>query len=1118
MAHLPNAATISPRSDNVLVGREAEIRQLLAGLDEALGGGTRLFLITGEPGVGKTSLAENLARHAAGRGVRVVWGRAWEEGGAPPLWPWVAVTRGCLPPVDRLSGVSPPGKAAAPIEMLTSDIIELPTTAVHSAAPSSAGTVHSSANLEEAELARFELFDSVARLLEDASSVQPLLIVLDDFHAADESSLLLMQFVARNVRGARIMLVAIYRDVEARLSRRCAELLERVSREGHRIVLHGLSEEGVREFLEAKTAMPAGQGLVTALHQVTEGNPLFLREVVRLIISEGRVEDLGTLDLATLGVPHGVRETVRRRLDFLSPAANDLLELASVIGREFDFEVIRRLSGLAPDTLLDSLHETIVCDLVGQAASTFGRYHFSHALIRETIYDQLAKSRRSSFHNRIAQTLEELYGTGADAPISELAYHYAQALPVGNADKALDYALRAARHAVGLVSYDEAARLFEMALLVLASKVPSDRERRLEVMLELGEAQYLSGDYVHSKSTFEQAARLAGELGKPDQLARAALGRGLVTTDYGMVDMTVVGLLREALRAIGEQHVATRALLLARWAEELRWSDAAAERDSLSRQAVEMARYVGDPRILLRALYGRQYAIWGPDDLQERLAVGFETGRLAEQCGDKLMALRVRYQWMNALLEAAEIETLDREIRACVDLAEALKQKIGRPEDVLAMRAIMAGRFDEGERLALRSLQLGQGRGWAVPFQIYTALMFFVRREQGRLGEMEQTLQTLVDRFPSLVQARCLLCVCYLEIEREADARVEFEHLAVDDFRAIHRDVNWFASLVSLSEVCAALGDAARANLLYTLLLPYASRNACNGPQLYHGPISHYLGLLATAIGRFEHAETHFEAALQRHLRMGTRPWMSRTQCEYGRMLIARDRPGDLPRARALLQSAVTTAAGFGMARVAQRAFLLQTQMEQQTLSLGTGRSLVSGGSPPESGAEKTASRRSVASILFIDIVESTARVAQITDSRWVELRGRFFDAMRRELETFGGREIGTAGDEMVAVFDQPTAAINSAHAMTRRAAALDLQVRCGIHTGECDFVGSDIVGIAVHLCARVASCARPNEVLVSSTVRDLLSGSEIQFIDRGMHALKGIPEQWRLYAVQSRY
>jgi eukaryotic-like serine/threonine-protein kinase len=858
--------------------------------------------------------------------------------------------------------------------------------------------------------------------------------------------------------------------------------------------------------------MAASQSLVTALHKATEGNPLFLREIVRLIISEGRIEQLGTLELGTLRIPHGVRATVRRRLDLLSPTAKNLLELASVIGREFDLEVTRRLSGLSPDTLLDSLHETAVCELVDEIAGTVGHYRFTHALIRETLYEQLAKSRKVSFHQQIAETLEEMYGSGAEALISELAYHYAQPLPAGNVDKALDYALRAARRAAGLLSYDEAAHLFEMALRALDLKAPSDRQRRLEVMLELGEAQYLSGDYIHSKPTFQQAAGLASEIGNLDCLARAALGSGLVTTDYGLVDASVVNLVKEALGAIGEQETPLRAMLLARLAEELRWSDAVQERDSLSRQAVEIARQVGDPRTLVRALYGRQYAIWGPDNLEERLAVGFETVRLAEQCGDKMMALRVRYQLMNALLEAGEVESLDREIQACVELADELKQKFGRPEDVLAMRAIMAGRFDEGERLATRALQLGQGRGWSVPFQIFAALTFFVRREQGRLDEMEPTLRKLVDRFPSLVQARCLLCVCYLETGREVEARAEFDHLAVNDFRDIRRDVNWFASLASLSEVCSRLGDP-HSSVLYTLLLPYASRNASNGPQLYHGPVSHYLALLATAMGRFDDAEEHFEAALQRHLRMATRPWMSRTQCEYAGMLLTSNRPGDLPRALLLLQSAVKTASAFGMKRVAERADLLRTQAEQNT-QLASEMTLGAGASSPDSSTRRT-SRRSVATVLFIDIVGSTARVAELTDSVWVDLRRRFLDAMRTELESFGGREIDTTGDGMLAVFEQPTAAISSALAMTRCAVELDLQVRTGIHTGECEFVGDDIVGIAVHLGARVASCADPNEVLVSSTVRDLLAGGQIQFADRGVQTLRGIPGQWRLYAVQ---
>jgi class 3 adenylate cyclase len=157
---------------------------------------------------------------------------------------------------------------------------------------------------------------------------------------------------------------------------------------------------------------------------------------------------------------------------------------------------------------------------------------------------------------------------------------------------------------------------------------------------------------------------------------------------------------------------------------------------------------------------------------------------------------------------------------------------------------------------------------------------------------------------------------------------------------------------------------------------------------------------------------------------------------------------------------------------------------------------------------------RVLATLMFTDVVGSTERASQLGDRQWRELLAGFYAAVRKELAAFRGHEVNTTGDGLLATFDGPARAVRCADAIRDRVRPLGLQVRTGLHTGECELVGDDVAGIAVHIAARVSSVAAPDQVLVSSTVKDLVAGSRLAFEDQGAHRLKGLPEEWRLYAV----
>jgi class 3 adenylate cyclase len=360
----PVAAQRAEHPDKVpFVGRDAERAWLSAALDSALGGQGQLVLIAGEAGIGKTRVAEELAAEARAREVRVVWGRCHEAEGAPAYWPW----RPALPELAEAAAGDGPAAQLDP------------------------------------EMARFRLFDAMTASLREAAADTGLVVVLDDLHWADRASLLLLEFVARELAGSRLLLVGTYRDVEVdrrhRLSGTLAELFRQPVTSC--LTLGGLEQGQVGRFIANVAGIDPAADLVAALHGQTEGNPYFVSELVRLLAAEHRLEASGLLGG---GVPEGVRHVIGRRLNRLPEAVNACLAVACVQGREFDLDVVARAAGLPSDEVLDALEEAMDARLVTEGTRP-GRFRFAHALVRETLYDELPVRRRRRLHDQVGAAL-----------------------------------------------------------------------------------------------------------------------------------------------------------------------------------------------------------------------------------------------------------------------------------------------------------------------------------------------------------------------------------------------------------------------------------------------------------------------------------------------------------------------------------------------------------------------------------------------------------------------------------------------------------------------------------------------------------------------------------------
>ena len=477
-----DAHALDSLAGGVFVGRHQEMGDLKAALEDALSGRGRLVTLVGEPGIGKTRTAQELATYAGLRGAQVLWGRCYEEQGTPPYWPWVQAIRSYVRDREPDQLQSEMGAGAADIAEIVSDVKErLP-------------GLSPPLSLESPDQARFRLFDSITAFLKAAGTHHPLVLVLDDLHWADTPSLMLLRFVARELGGARLLLVGTYRDVELSRQHPLAETLGELTRERlfQRVLLRGLGLQDVGRFIEMVSGITPPHGLVDAVYRQTEGNPLFVTEVVRLLVQEGELAGQTHRSAPTDGgvgahpsvrpeswsvrIPEGVREVVGRRLNRLSQRCNETLTIASVVGREFSLHQLGGLiDDLSPDRLLEVLEEAMAARVIEELPRSVGTYQFTHALIQETLTQELSTTRRVRLHARIAEVLEGLYGAHVEARAAELAYHFAEAQSILGPDKLVRYSLLAGERALSSYAYEEARGHFEEGLAAREGR-PMDME------------------------------------------------------------------------------------------------------------------------------------------------------------------------------------------------------------------------------------------------------------------------------------------------------------------------------------------------------------------------------------------------------------------------------------------------------------------------------------------------------------------------------------------------------------------------------------------------------------------------------------------------------------------
>lgn len=890
-----------------LLGRASQLAELAAGLAQASAGQGRLFTVVGEPGIGKTRLVEELGQRAEREGALVLWARGWEGGGAPAYWPWVQVLRGLAAERDVHQLEPELGRGGGWVAQLVPELSErLPDLP--------------EPGFADSEQARFALFDAVTSFLVRASAEVPLVVVLDDLHAAFEPSLLLLAFFARAIPDAAIMVVASHQEPVPEAPAEVHRLLADLRRSSRRIVLGGLGLDDLGRLIEHRGGSRAASELVAAVHEATEGNPFFSDELVRLLAADDRLAASADAAASQLPLPDSVREAIGLRLEPLGERALGTLAVASVIGRTLRLATLERATGRGREELLELLDQAVAANLLRPLPS-MGEYAFTHGLVRETLYCGLGSAERMRAHRAVGEALERMRGAVAEESLSELAFHFLEAAPAGDPLKAVDYAQRAGDRAMALLAYERAAQLFEDALRALELDEAGDDARRAALLLSLGRARLRAG-HADTRATILAAAAAARELGDAELLAEAALGLGGLALSPGVVDRQFVTLLEEALAALGKADSSARARVLVRLAEALHWSPAAERRAALVEQALAVARRTGDPATLAYVLSHAIVAARGPDSTQRALGWARELFELSQAAGNVELGIEARSVQIDLLLELGDAAAADSALRTFERAAAEAGEPRARSLAPLhrARQALAEGRLDEAERLSAQGRELGAQFLDSTAPMIAAAQDFVARWYRGRLGELETELLQLADEHPGMPSWRASVALLYREAGRGADARREFERLAAHDFEDLPRHAVWFVAVALLAEVCHYLDDRPRAALLRRQLEPYRDRNVVAPVSAGLGPVARFLGLLAATEHDWEAAAAHFQAAREANQRLPSPPLAAMLAVDEARMLVARGRQGDGARAAALLSEAEAIAEPLGLVLAQQRA------------------------------------------------------------------------------------------------------------------------------------------------------------------------------------------------------
>jgi len=1071
------------------VGRDGELMTMHSAVDAALGGRGAMLMIVGEPGIGKTRLAEEAGVYARLRGAQVLLGRCYESEASLPYIPFVQAIRSYVIEQDPDALRTELADGASDVAKLVSEIRQripdLP-----------------SAPQVEPEQERYRLFESVTSFLTNASLSNPIMLVLDDIHWADKPSLLLLQHLARRVPSSRLVVVCTYRDVELDRRHPLSEALASLRREHafERVLLRGLNVEEVASMLEAGAQQelgPRGVPLAQAIHRESEGNPFFIEEIVRHLIETGglyRRGDqwaIGADRIEDLGIPEGIKEVIGRRLSRLSEACNTALSNGAVLGREFEFSVVGAMSGLDEDALLGAVEEALEHQLIVEAPGRVGpTYAFTHALVRQTLYDELSLPRKQRLHLKAAQAIEEVHTRNVEPFVSPLAVHYRLAGAAADPQKTIEYSLRAAQAASIVFSWEESATHLHAALELMEEQ-GAPPEARAGLLERLGTLMYAVGlDLAAGVHHLEQALAFYEELGDTTRAARVHIRLGFLRSTFPeTMDVPAALAHLDAARSTLDETTPSPALgyLYMGYGSAALWGGRPRVGLEMAKRGRDVAEKLGNEVmasmaqtmegwfnvVLGRITEGRAMLdeAWHRADHLNHYFASFlatwclcgcdgmgrwDTQRMEEVCNRELGRPRIE-----------QAPNLRRALEQMMATSYILRGRLPEAHSVVgdvfldwtfvdSQLAFVEGDWETAEASLNRSIELATQRGSEVTGDSARYLLANIARLRGDYD-----------------RARTL---------KQADIDMAVEH-------------GWVWPEVTdrglLAEVEAEAGRLEEAEAHVARCRQLLEQDDHGGKA---GIIARVEGRIAATRGRFTEADGHFARAadvFDRHAHVWER---AHTLHVWGKAFLD---AGDHRRATEKLGAALDVYRQQGAGAIwIER--VLADKMKAQGIdpsSIETSIDAVCSAvrdEQPDIGSH--AAPDGTVAIVFSDIESSSEIAERLGDERWLAVLHTHNEIVRELVAAHGGTEVKALGDGFMLAFPTAAGAVVCAAAVQRAFAEHNaanpgepIRVRVGVHAGQAIREGEDFFGKTVILAARIAAEARGGEILVSDSVRQHL-------------------------------
>lgn len=909
---------MAPWPDAALVGRGDLLHELGAAADDAARGSGSVVLLTGEAGIGKTSVARALSMHVRSDLV-ASWGHCSMDRSAPPFWPWRAL-------VDSEPA---PG-------LIQGDSVGFPAVGAE----------------------RFDQLNAFRQQIVEQARRTPLLHVIEDLQWADVASVLLLVHLSAAIVDVPLLVVATFRTGEP-LARQLEEAIEEVRRSARVRHLPPFDDDDIAALMR-HAGLAADPDLTTLVRARTGGNPLFVTELLRAAQATDR--ERGPLQALTLAVPERVSELVAHRLARLPTAVAELLVTASVIGAEGDARTLAGARDAGLESVLDLLDQARAAHLVDVGPP--GRWQFRHALIRDAVYATVTGAARARLH---AAVLDALAADGS-APPPVLAHHALAAQPLYDADRAVALAARAGESAFTHHAYEEAVTWFRRAL----SAAPSDTSPRwtAELLVLCGEAHRHVGEIDDARGAFLTAADMTDD---PALLARAALGYASPGADLGIAyrtDDPVTGrLLDRAIAAQPQADSPTRVLLEARLAAELYFSDEPGRARELSRAALDRAARLDEPRALgVATAIAHDAFVVGQRHLDEQLIGSAQLLDWARATGSVAALLTAHRARVLDLLAAGDLAAMDGEILAFRRLADPLGAPgyLWWPALWNAMRSLLEGRHDEAEARAVAAYEIGAAPFATLAFVNLSFLVFFLRREQGRLAEMEQATRDYVASHADIPTVRVALMLLLAELGRVDESRGMLAGIDDASLARLH-DRNWPAAWFQLARTASIVGDVDVARtLLQDRHHPSERCVSVSLATVCLGSTDLATAWLHHTAGDLDAADKHYIEAAEVNARIGARGWLAQTRADHARLLLHRGRPDDRETARQLMNLAGDAAAAIGLQPIVLAIDGLRGRLDGAAVPVAR----------EPAAREVTATFRRVGPAWDLDFANRTARVA----------------------------------------------------------------------------------------------------------------------------------------------